>query len=133
MPRARLPEKIHLAAACELMADDTPDLLTLKDVIAKTGRGRTWLLAHLKANPFFGGKPTHRRAGNRIVFTLGDYANLLESLVPEPKEAPKTFAMPPRPRLSPDVPLGGRYEKALKALKAARERREAEQRNRKRR
>lgn len=116
MPRARLPEKIHLAAACELMADDTPDLLTLKDVIAKTGRGRTWLLAHLKANPFFGGKPTHRRAGNRIVFTHGDYANLLESLVPEPKEAPKPGAgskgsLPP---LSTD----GGYARALALLEA---------------
>src|SRR5687768_13007784 len=42
--------------------------------------GRSWLRNHLDSVPEFGGGPTHRRIGKKIVFLPADWLRLLESL-----------------------------------------------------
>ncbi len=56
------------------MPDDPfPDVLDLRQVAAKLGKSRSWLIAHLKAHP------CGRMIGAKRVFTPGDYAALLNT------------------------------------------------------
>lgn len=58
----------------------TLSLIDLQAAMKRLGCGRTWLLHHLKRNPYHQGKPTHRMIGGKIKFTEDDYARLLETM-----------------------------------------------------
>ncbi|NPD70199.1 hypothetical protein HN018_23790 (plasmid) [Lichenicola cladoniae] len=73
------------------------DLLLLSEVLKRfRGKvGRTRLLAHIVQHPTCGGGPTHRRNGRKLLFTEADYARVLESFVPVPRERRLAIAAAP--------------------------------------
>ncbi|QKE92985.1 hypothetical protein HN018_22515 (plasmid) [Lichenicola cladoniae] len=56
---------------------------------------QTRLLAHIVEHPTGGGGPTHRRNGRKLLFTEADYARLLESFAPVPRESRLAIAAAP--------------------------------------
>ena len=93
-----------------------PDLMTLKEVLIRLkGKiGRTNLLAHLKLAPFHGGAPTHRKNGNKILFTPADYACMMDSLAPQAVSHKPTPM--PRRRSAEDRHAKSEYARALELL-----------------
>lgn len=79
-------------------SDPVPTLFNVDEALRRLGSGcRRWLLGHLRAHPFHGGQPTHRRVGKRIMFTEEDFARLLDTLAPS---APARPSHAPAPRWS---------------------------------
>lgn len=99
---------------------DLPELMTLADVLKRLrGRvGRTNLIAHLQAFPAYGGGPTHRKNGRKILFTAGDYGRLIESFAATVEPKPRVFHPRP-PRRSPQAGKSKKsaYERALELLR----------------
>lgn len=65
-----------------------PKLFTLAEVCEqfKGKIGKTALVLHIRAVPYFAGGPTHRRIGAKYLFTEDDMGRIVESLAhPEPK------------------------------------------------
>jgi hypothetical protein len=64
--------------------DSLPEIVTLKQMLERLEGlcRRTFLLNHLKENPFFDGAPTHHRIGNKIIFYPEDIKALMASFVP---------------------------------------------------
>lgn len=58
------------------------ELLTLAEVCKRfKGKiGKTSLVQHLKAVPFYADGPTYRKIGAKYLFTEGDVARIIESL-----------------------------------------------------
>lgn len=62
------------------MAETLEKLYTIAEVTENLRVGRTFLLDFLRKNPLHNGTTTHRRIGNKILFTAGDYQALLEAI-----------------------------------------------------
>jgi hypothetical protein len=100
---------------------DVPALFDLAEALRRLRCGRTFLLAHLTANPLHAGKPTHRRVGRRIMFTPDDFARLLETFTPAAAEPVEPAA---RGRAVAAPPSADRaYRVAMKAAERASNRR----------
>ncbi len=94
--------------------------MTLQEVTTRLqGRiGRTNLLHHLRANPFYAGGPTHRKNGSKFLFTPGDYARMLESLSCPAALPSKSSRAPARRRSTSEARSpASAYSRALELLK----------------
>jgi hypothetical protein len=94
---------------------------TLADVLRKLRGlcGRGFLLQHIKRHPYYEGRPTHRRAGRKLLWRPSDFENLLESLAPTcPVEPPlKSSHAPARKRsISEAKSSTSPYTRALELL-----------------
>lgn len=64
--------------------NSVPEIITLQQMLERLQGicGRTFLLGHLKATPFYDGVPTYHRIGNKIVFYPDDVKALMASFEP---------------------------------------------------
>jgi hypothetical protein len=100
------------------LMDEQPDLklLTLAEVVARfKGKiGKTKLVEHIIAVPFFADGPTHCKNGNRYLFTDSDIGRIIDSLAAqitnsEPSRRVQQKALPSEERA---------FERAMAKLSA---------------